>query len=89
MSPSAVALETQGIDVATTHKVLVSTSAEASIPTTIVGEANSDILAQDASSMPYRSTPQPDFEIEDHPIDIIKPIKVCNLINSNFPFLAY
>ena len=86
MSPSAVALETQGIGGAANPKIMPSSSsfAEAPASTTIDAKANGDGLAQNKSSLPFRPTPQPSFKIEDHPIDIVKPLKVCNYLKSCF-----
>ncbi|KAF7895667.1 uncharacterized protein EAF01_009629 [Botrytis porri] len=79
MSPSAVASKTQGIDAASNPKIVSSFSsfAEAPASTTIDVEANGDGLAQVKSSLPFRPTPQPSFKIEDHPVDIVKPLKVA------------
>ncbi|EDO00369.1 hypothetical protein SS1G_14239 [Sclerotinia sclerotiorum 1980 UF-70] len=77
MSPSAVAEETQGIGVTSAVKIPLSTSTEAPAPVTIEVKTNSDTLPQSTSSLPFRPTPQPGFEIEDHPVDIIKPLNVA------------
>lgn len=86
MSPSAIVLETQGIDAASNPKIVSSSSsfAEAPSSTTIDVRADSAGLTQNKSSLPFRPTPQPSFEIEDHPVDIVKPLKVCDYLNSCF-----
>ncbi|KAB8299226.1 hypothetical protein EYC80_001318 [Monilinia laxa] len=76
MTPSAVTLETQSTDATSTPKDSISTSVEALTPATYEVKLNGDGLAQN-TSLPYRPTPQPNFEIEEHPIDIVKPVKVA------------
>lgn len=85
MSPSVTGLDALGVDITPTIKDPISTkSLEVSSPAAAPSKANGNGEAQHTSSLPFRPTPQPAFEIEDHPIDIIKPLKVCNYSHSHF-----
>lgn len=83
MSPSAVTLQTQSTDATSTPKDSIPTSIEEPDPATFEVKVIGNGLAQN-TSLPYRPTPQPNFEIEEHPIDIVKSVKVCNQPNSHF-----
>ena len=73
MAPSAVEPEKQGEDALTSLKTSVSKSRIISD-----GKSTEDVtLEQTKHSLPFRHIPQPHFELEDHPVDVVRTLKVC------------
>jgi hypothetical protein len=75
MAPSAVEPEKQGEDALTSLKTTVSKSLASIISD---GQSTDDHkLGQTKHSLPFRHIPQPHFELEDHPVDVVRTLKVC------------
>ncbi|PQE28472.1 hypothetical protein CJF30_00008199 [Rutstroemia sp. NJR-2017a BBW] len=73
MAPSAVEPEKQGEDALTSLKTSVSKSRIISD-----GKSTEDVtLEQTKHSLPFRHIPQPHFELEDHPVDVVQTLKVA------------
>jgi hypothetical protein len=75
MAPSAVEPEKRGEDALTSLK----TSVSKSLTSIISGGQSTEYhkSEQNEHSLPFQHIPQPHFELEDHPVDIIRTLKVC------------